>query len=47
MAPNSRNRPIVVTEQGGTAKAAFDATDGTIDSRAKTAVIFLLESESL
>ena len=38
MAPNSRNGPIVVIEQGGTAKAALDAKDGTIDSITKTAV---------
>lgn len=38
MAPKFGDRPIVVMEQGGTAEAAFDAVDGTIDSIVKTAV---------
>ena len=33
---------MVVTEQGGTAKAALDAIDGIIDSITKTAGIFTL-----
>ncbi len=38
MAPKLRKRPIVMTEQGGTAEAAFDAVDGTIDSITTAAV---------
>ena len=47
MAPKFGDRPIVVMEQGGTAGAALDARDRMIDSMTKTAVIFLLQTESL
>jgi hypothetical protein len=40
MAPKFAERPMVVAEQGGTAKAALDAIDGIIDSITKTAGIF-------
>jgi hypothetical protein len=36
--PKFGDRPIVRIEQGGTAEAAFDAIDRTIDSMTKPAV---------
>ena len=38
MAPKLGDRPIVMIEQGGTAEAAFDAVDGTINSMTTTVV---------
>jgi hypothetical protein len=38
MALKLRDRPIVMIEQGGTAKATFNAIDRTIDSITKTIV---------
>lgn len=38
MAPKLGDRPIVMIEQGGTAEAAFNAVNGTIDSITITAV---------
>jgi len=35
---------MVVMEQGGTAKAAIDAANGTIDNMTKTAVFFSLHT---
>jgi len=46
MAPNSRNRPLVAIEQGGTAKAALDAVDRTIDSITRPRC-FLVRDQSL
>ncbi len=36
--PKLGDRPILTIGQGGTAKAAFDAINGTIDSRTETVV---------
>ena len=47
MSPKFADRPIVVMEQGGTAEAALDAMDRTIDSMTKTAVFFSLQTEYL
>ena len=38
MAPKLGDRPIVIIEHGGTAEAALDAVDGTIDSMTTSAV---------
>ena len=40
MAPKFEETWMVVIEQGGTANAAIDAMDGTIDNMTKTGVIF-------
>jgi hypothetical protein len=37
--PKFGDRPIVIIEQGGTAKAIFNAVNGTID-RITTTVVF-------
>jgi hypothetical protein len=39
MVPKLGNRPVVIIEQGGTAKAASNAVDGTIN-RITTTVVF-------
>lgn len=41
MVPIFAVSPTVVIEQGMTAEAALDATNGTIDSSTRAAVIFL------
>ena len=46
MAPNSEDRLIVIIEQGVRAIAAFDALNGTINSRAKLEY-FLTASQAL
>ena len=38
MAPKLRNWSIIIIEQGGIAKMAFDSTDGTIDSITATVI---------
>lgn len=45
MAPKFADIPIVVMEQGVTAKVFLDAVNGTIDSITKTAVFFSLQPE--
>ena len=47
MAPKLADRSIVVMERAGIAEPALDAIDGTIDNMTKTAVFFLLQTESL
>jgi hypothetical protein len=42
MAPKLAERPIVLIEQGETAKAALDTVNETINSITKTAAILLL-----
>jgi hypothetical protein len=41
IALKSKEMWIVVIKQGGTAEAAFDATNGTIDSKTKTRYFFI------
>jgi hypothetical protein len=41
MAPKSENMWMVVIKQGGTAGAALDATNGTINSKTKTWYFFI------
>jgi len=38
MVPKFGGRPLVIIEQGGTAKRAFNAIDGTIDNMTTTIV---------
>ena len=47
MAPKFEETWMVVIEQGGTANAAINAMDGTIDNMTKTGVIFSLRTEFL
>jgi hypothetical protein len=45
IAPKFADRPIVVMEQGATARVPLDAMNGTIDSMTKTVVFFSLQPE--
>jgi hypothetical protein len=43
MAPKLKDRPIAIIEQGGTAKAAFNAVDRIINSMTTTVVFSCYE----
>ena len=47
MAPNSRDRSIVIMEKGIIAVIAFNALNGAIDSIVQTTVLFRLQVEPL
>jgi hypothetical protein len=44
MVPKFADRPIIVMEQGATAKVLLDDVNETIDSMPRTAVIFSLQT---
>jgi hypothetical protein len=47
VAPKLGDRPVVIIEQRGTTKAAFDAVDKTIDSMAKLELVSRVGSDML